>query len=130
MVLAVEWGTGQVLWSVLWFTLFFLWFWLVISVFADIARARDLTGWAKAMWAVGILVLPLVGVVLYLIVNGDSMGRRDDDERRAAAAIRAEVRSGADLDAADELSRLARLHDSGRLNDEEYAQAKAKVVRG
>lgn len=129
MVVAAEWGTGQVLWSLVWFTLFVLWFWLVISVFADIARARDLSGWAKAMWAVGILVLPLIGIILYLIVNGDSMGRRDDDDRRAAEAVRANVRAGASRDAADELSRLARLHDSGKLDDVEYEQAKARAVQ-
>lgn len=70
MILA-EFGTGQVLWSIVWFSLFFLWWWLVIVVFASIISSKTLSGGAKAMWAIAIVVLPYLGVFLYLVVNGD-----------------------------------------------------------
>ena len=60
MHVAAEFGTGQVLWSILWFFLFVLWFFLIITVFADIMRS-DMSGWGKALWAVGILILPFLG---------------------------------------------------------------------
>ena len=69
-MLAVEWGTGQVLWSILWFFLFFLWIVLVVTIFADLMRADDMSGWAKALWVLAIIILPILGVLLYLIVNG------------------------------------------------------------
>lgn len=129
MIIAAEFGTGQVLWSVLWFALFALWVWLFITVLSDIIRARDLSGWAKAMWAVGIIVVPLLGIVLYLLVNGDNMGHRDRDDVRAAMDVIArQERASADRDVGDELNRLARLHETGALDDDEYERAKRMVV--
>lgn len=123
-------GTGEVLWSIFWFSLFFLWIWLVIRVFADIMRAKNLSGWAKALWTLGILVLPYLGVFLYLIVNGDDMNRRDlDDAQATDDAMRAYIRNAAGSSSpAEELATLASLHEAGRLSDEEYQQAKAKVM--
>jgi hypothetical protein len=72
MIIA-EFGTAQVLWSMVWFSLFFLWWWMVFVAFADILGSKHLSGWGKAMWSVGIIVLPFLGVFLYLIVNGDEM---------------------------------------------------------
>jgi hypothetical protein len=66
-----EFGTGQVLWSMVWFSLFFLWWWMVIVVFAGIIKSKTMSGWSKALWTVGIIVLPILGVFLFLVVNGD-----------------------------------------------------------
>ena len=131
MLLAAEFGTGQVLWSILWFFLFFMWIWLVITVFADIIRS-DMSGWGKALWAIGIIFLPFLGVFLYLIVNGGDMGARNMQAAQAQEqAVQAYIRDAAGSgSAADELSKLASLHDSGKLSDEEYAKAKARVVGG
>ena len=74
MFIAAEFGTGQVFWSILWFFLFFMWIWLVIRVFADIIRS-SMSGWSKALWTIGIIALPFLGVFLYLIVNGGDMNR-------------------------------------------------------
>ena len=130
MVLAAEFGTGEVLWSILWFSLFFLWIWLVISVFADIMRARNMSGWAKALWAIGIIILPFLGVFLYLIVNGGDMNRRDEEEavamNQAAESYIRDV-AGRNDSPAEQLSKLASLHESGKLSDEEYARAKERV---
>ena len=75
-VFAAEFGTGQVLWSMFWFFLFVLWIWLIIVVFSDIIRSDDMSGWGKAGWSVLIIFLPFLGVFMYLIVRGDSMGAR------------------------------------------------------
>ncbi len=129
MLLAAEFGTGQVLWSILWFFLFFMWIWLVITIFADIIRS-DMSGWGKALWSIGIIFLPFLGVFLYLIVNGGDMGARNMEAAQAQdQAVQAYIRDAAGSgNAADQLDKLASLHDSGKLSDDEYAQAKAKVV--
>ena len=130
MIFAAEFGSGQVLWSIFWFFLFFMWIWLVISVFTDIIRSDDMTGMEKALWALGIIVLPYLGVFIYLIVRGGSMGSRlmqnmQAQEHAAQAYIR-DIASGSST--ADELAKLADLHAKGTLNDEEFAQAKAKAL--
>ncbi len=132
MMIAAEWGTGEVLWSILWFFLFFMWIWLVISIFSDIIRAHDMSGWAKAFWTIGIIVLPFLGVFLYLIVNGNSMNERAVEAAKAnEAAMQDYIRQAAGTaDPADQLSKLADLHNAGKLSDSEYEQAKAKVVAG
>src|SRR5580704_4582062 len=72
-VIAASFGPGQVAYSILWFFLFFIEIWLMISVFIDIFRSHDLKGWAKAIWVLFVLVLPIVGIIAYLIVRGDKM---------------------------------------------------------
>ena len=66
-------GTGQVFWSMLWFFCFFIWIWLLIMVFADIFRSHEMSGWAKALWIVFVVVLPYLGVLVYLIARGKEM---------------------------------------------------------
>ena len=73
MPLASDFGTGQVFLSMLWFFLFFIWIWLLIVVFSDLFRSHDLSGWAKAFWVIGIIILPYLGVLIYLIVRGHKM---------------------------------------------------------
>ncbi|MEM8904460.1 MAG: SHOCT domain-containing protein [Actinomycetota bacterium] len=129
MVLA-EFGTGQVLWSILWFFLFFTWIWLVISIFSDIIRAKDMSGWVKAGWTVAILLVPFLGVLGYLIVNGTAMSDRTVQRAEAGEdAFRAYVQEAAGgASAAEQLEKLAALHDAGKLDDAEYQQLKAKVL--
>jgi hypothetical protein len=129
--LAVEWGTGQVFWSMLWFFLFFIWIWLLIAVFADIFRSDDLSGWGKALWSIFIIVLPYLGVFVYLIARGHKMGMRAVADAQAQEAafqdyVRQTAASGTST--ADELQRLATLHQQGVLDDAEYAAAKAKAL--
>jgi hypothetical protein len=133
---AIEFGTGQVLWSILWFFLFFLWIWLLITIFADIIRAKDMSGWAKAAWTILIIFLPLIGVLLYLIVNGDKMGERAAQQAAAQErAFRSYVQEAAGTgggtggtSAADQLEKLAALHTDGKIDDAEYQQLKAKIL--
>src|SRR6516225_10159340 len=65
-----------VFWTMLWFFLFFIWIWILITVFADIFRSHDMGGWAKAGWTIFVVVLPFLGVLIYLIARGKSMQER------------------------------------------------------
>ena len=73
MTLAEDFGSGQVLWSMFYFFLFFIWIYLLIIVFSDIFRSDDLGGWAKALWVIFVIVLPYLGVFVYLIARGNKM---------------------------------------------------------
>jgi len=132
MLLAVEFGTGQVLWSMFWFVLWFIWIWLLIVIFSDIFRSRDLSGWGKALWTIFVVVLPYLGVLVYLIARGRKMhDRAADDARAQDAAMRDYVRDVAQSDGhstAAELSRLADLRDKGAITEDEFQSAKAKAL--
>ena len=84
-------GTGQVFWSMLWFFCFFIWIWLLIRVFADIFRSHDMSGWAKALWIVFVIVLPYLGVLVYLIARGKEMSQHSIDDARAVDAAQRAV---------------------------------------
>ena len=75
MILA-EFGTGQVLWSILWIFMFVVWFWLLISIFGDIFRDKELSGWGKAGWTIFVLLFSFIGILIYLIVRGRGMQER------------------------------------------------------
>jgi hypothetical protein len=130
LLLAAEWGTGQVLWSILWFFLFFVWIMLIFTIFGDIIRNHEMSGWAKAIWSIFIIFVPFLGIFIYLIVNGGKMGERQVAAAKAQeAAMQDYIRTTAGSDsAADQLAKLADLHTSGKLDDAEYATAKAKVI--
>ena len=130
-MVAAEFGTGQVFWSFLWFFLFFIWIWLLIVVFGDIFRSQDLGGWAKAIWCIFIILVPYLGVFVYLIARGGKM----HEHAMAAAqaqdqAMRQYVRDAAGTggSTADELARLADLHEKGVISDAEFEQLKAKAL--
>jgi uncharacterized membrane protein YcjF (UPF0283 family) len=137
--------------SVLFFFGWVLWLMLMFWIITDIFRSDDLSGWAKAGWLVGVIILPLVGILIYLIARGGSMQERQEARARAQdAAFRDYVRQAAATDgsaapasaapasaapagngattASDELAKLASLHQRGVLNDDEFARAKSRVV--
>jgi Short C-terminal domain/Phospholipase_D-nuclease N-terminal len=131
-MLADEFGSGQVFLSMLWFFLFFIWIWLLIVIFGDIFRSDDLSGWGKALWSLFIIVVPYLGVFVYLIARGHKM---QEHQVRAAqaqdAAMRDYVQSVAGSGgggAADEIARLADLRDRGVISEAEFQQAKAKAI--
>ena len=128
-----EWSVGQVVWSMIWFFLFFIWIWILITVFVDIFRSHDMSGWAKALWVLFVIVLPYLGVFIYLIVRGPSMGQRRLEERQAADAqfqqyVRGVAASSGSGSTADELERLAGLRDKGVISQEEFDSLKAKAL--
>jgi ABC-type multidrug transport system fused ATPase/permease subunit len=125
-----EYSPGDVFLSMLWFFLFFIWIWLLITVFADIFRSDDLGGWAKALWTILVIVLPYLGVFIYLIARGHKMGEHAlQQSQRQEEQMRTYVQSVAGSpSAADEIARLAELRNSGALSEEEFQAAKAKVL--
>ena len=119
----------DVLWSMLIFFLFIAWIWVLVSVVADIFRSDDLNGWAKALWMLFVIVLPWLGVFIYLIARGDDMAQRNADDMVAMDdAQRAYIRDAAGTSPADQLSQLASLKASGAISAEEYDKLKAKVI--
>ena len=132
---AADFGTGEVLWSFLWFFMFFIWIWLLIIVFTDIFRSHDLGGWAKALWVIGIIILPYLGVFVYLIARGGKMHEHAVQDAQASdAAARAYIQSavapGGGGSAADQLTRLADLKDKGVIDDAEFQKLKAQAISG
>lgn len=125
-------GTGQVFWSMLWFFLFVIWIWLLIVVFGDIFRSHDLGGWGKALWCIFIIVVPYLGVFVYLIARGGKMQQRALEEAKERDAMQREyiksVSGGSGGSSADEIARLADLKDKGALTEQEFTAAKAKVL--
>ena len=132
MILTAEFGTGQLFWSMLWFFLFVIWIWLLIVVFSDIFRSHDLSGWGKALWTIFVIVLPYLGVFIYLIARGHKMGEHAvQDAQEQDAAMRRYVQNVVSSDGrstADEIARLADLRDRGVISEEEFQQAKAKAI--
>jgi ABC-type multidrug transport system fused ATPase/permease subunit len=118
--------------TTLWIFGFFLWIWLVIAVFADIIRSRDLSGWGKAAWTILIVLLPLFGVLIYLIARGGSMHERSARQaEEQEAAFRNYVKQTASNGAtgtADELAKLADLKARGVITEEEFQREKAKAL--
>jgi hypothetical protein len=109
-----------------------IWFWVLITVFIDIFRSHDLSGVSKALWFVFVLFIPLIGVLVYLIVRGGSMHERAAREvqQQDAEARRYIQQAAAESPAstADQLAKLADLHDRHVITDAEFDREKAKVL--
>ena len=128
-MLGNDFGTGQVFYSFLWFTLFFIWIWLLIIVFSDIFRSHDLGGVAKALWIIFIILVPYLGVFVYLIARGHKMQEHAVEAAQAQdTAMRQYVQSVAPVSPADELAKLADLKAKGVIDDAEYDRLKAKAL--
>jgi len=117
-------------WTMLWFFLWILWFFLLFRVILDIFRSKDLGGWGKAGWLIFVIILPFLGVFIYLIARGGKMTQRDEEDAQARdQAMRAYVRDAAqESSPADELAKLADLRERGVISDAEFQQSKAKVL--
>jgi hypothetical protein len=130
-VIGTEFGTGQVLWSMLWFFMFFIWIWLLITVFADIFRSHDIGGFAKALWVIFVIFIPYLGVFVYLIARGHKMHDHAVEAAQAQdAAARAYIQqaTGTTASSADEIARLADLKERGVIDDAEFQRLKAKAI--
>jgi hypothetical protein len=117
-------------WAMLWLFLWIAWIWLLVTVLFDVFRSDDLGGWGKALWAIFVVILPFLGVFIYLIARGGQMQQRAVDQAAQQEAATADyVRSVAGSDtSADQISKLAALRDQGALTDEEFQQQKAKIL--
>lgn len=118
--------------TMIWFFLWVIWIWLLIKTIADIFRSDDLRGLSKALWLIFVIVLPYLGVLVYVIARGDGMGRRDLARAQAQEdAFRSYVQTvgaGAGGGTADELVKLADLKDRGVITDAEFQQQKARLL--
>ena len=109
-------------------TIFFLivWFWLLITVAADLFRRTDITGWVKAIWVIALIIFPWISMLAYLIFQGKGMGERNVQQARQA---RDEIRSAVGFSVADELQKLDRLKQAGSISEAEFGRLRARLVQ-
>jgi ABC-type multidrug transport system fused ATPase/permease subunit len=117
-------------WTIVMIFLWVIWFWILITIIIDIFRSHDLSGWAKALWFVFILFLPLIGVLVYLIARGGKMHERQVRQaQRQEEQVRSYVQEAAgSQSSADQLAKLADLRDRGVITAEEFDREKAKIL--
>ncbi len=117
--------------TMMWFFLWILWLFLLFWIILDVFRSRDLNGWVKALWLIFIIVLPFLGVLVYLIARGGKMHERQIREAQAQdEAFRTYVKDAAagGGSSADELAKLADLRDRGVITEAEFQSGKAKIL--
>ena len=121
---------GDVMWSMFVFFMWILWFWLLFTVFGDLFSRHDIGGWGKAGWTVFVIVLPFLGVFVYMIAEGKSMGERAASRAQAQQAqVDDYVRSVASADSgADQIAKGKQLLDAGTITQAEFDQLKAKAL--
>ena len=129
-MLLADYTFGQGLLTVLEIFLFAAWLMVLFTVISDLFRDHDLSGWSKALWIIFLIFLPFLGVLVYLIARGQGMrdralAQQQEAQKQLDAYVRQTAGSGS---AADELEKLAKLHDANKLSDQEFERAKAKIV--
>jgi len=131
-VFAADYPFIDVFWSMLIFFFWVIWIWILITVFVDLFRRHDISGWAKAAWMVFVIVLPYLGVFIYIVTQGRGMTERRTAEVRAANAavddrIR-EVAAAPPSSPAEQIERAKSLLDSGAIDQAEFDRLKAKAL--
>jgi ABC-type multidrug transport system fused ATPase/permease subunit len=129
MILA-EYTFGQGLLTVLAIFLFSAWLMVLFTIFADLFRDHELSGWGKAAWVLFLVFVPFLAALIYLIARGSGMRERalvqqQEQQKQLDAYVRQTAGGGS---TADELAKLAKLHDEQKISDQEYDQAKSKIV--
>ena len=127
---AYDYPLLSIFWTLLWIYLIFAWFMLLFSVVADIFRNHEMRGFSKAIWQVVVILIPFLGVLIYVLAHGDEMSQRRLAEAQAQdAAARAYVKDAAGTTShADQISQLAALRDQGTISEAEFAAGKAKIL--
>jgi len=123
-MLAYEWTFGSVLWAMVVFFFWFMLIWMFIGVFADIFRRNDLSGGAKAGWLLLIFIVPLFGILIYLIARPKMTAQ----DKEMMSAMQERERRATGYSAADEVAKLAKLRDEGKITAEEYEQLKQQAM--
>ena len=121
---------GQAMWTMFVFFMWILWFWLLFTVFGDLFRRHDIGGWGKAGWTLFVIILPFLGVFIYLIAEGRNMGERSMAQAQAAQTqmdsyVRSVASSG---NASEQIAKAKELLDSGAISQAEFDQLKAKAL--
>ena len=120
----------NVFWTIFIVFLWVIWIWILIWIFIDIFRSQDLSGWAKTLWFLFVLFIPLIGVLVYLIARGGKMHEHAvQDQRQQDQEFRAYVQEASGSQStADQLAKLADLRDRGDITDAEFEREKAKIL--
>ena len=131
MLFAADYPFLNILWSMIIFFAWVAWIWTLIIIFSDLFRRHDTSGWAKAGWTIFLILLPFLGVLVYLIVNSSGMAERHASQARASQAqfdqyVQSVASSGGG--AAAEIDKAKQLLDSGAITDAEFQQLKAKAL--
>jgi len=133
MVLAADYPLLNAFWTIMIVFFWVLWFWLLITVFADLFRRHDMSGWVKALWVIFVIVLPYIGVLIYLIANGRHMAERNARDAQAAQAqiddrIRTVASSGNGSGPAGEIEKASQLLANGTITQAEFDAIKQKAL--
>jgi Phospholipase_D-nuclease N-terminal/Short C-terminal domain len=130
MLLAADYPFLDVFWTMLVFFAWVIWFWLLITVFMDLFRRHDVSGWGKAAWTLFVIVLPYLGVLVYLIAQGKHMAeRRAADAQASRAAFDDYVRQvSTENGPSDQIAKAKQLLDSGTIDAAEFEQIKRKAL--
>jgi Short C-terminal domain/Phospholipase_D-nuclease N-terminal len=120
-----DFSVGEFLLWLVWIFLFVVWFWLLITIFADIFRRHDIHGGLKTLWVIFVIVLPFLGIFIYLITQSKGMAERNIAQ---AQAQQEQLRQIVGTGSADELMKLDQLKASGSLTDDEYQKMRAKII--
>jgi energy-coupling factor transporter transmembrane protein EcfT len=131
VILAADYPFLNILWSMIIFFAWVIWIWIMIIILADVFRRKDISGWGKAAWIVFLIVLPFIGVLVYLIAQHDGMTRRSEEAAQAQKAqfdnyVRSTAGSGGG--AAAEIEKAKQLLDSGAITQAEFEALKAKAL--
>jgi len=119
----------SVLWTMAVFFAWIIWFWLLISVFSDLFRRHDASGFTKVLWMIFVIIVPYLGVFIYLIANHDGMTERAvKDQRAAQQQLDDHIRSVAPSSSTEDIAKAKQLLDSGAINQAEYESLKAKAL--
>jgi hypothetical protein len=124
---------GQVLLAVIEVFLFAAWLMILFVIIGDLFRDHEMSGWGKAAWVLFLIFVPFLAALIYLIARGDGMRERalhqqQEAQKQMDAYIRQTAAGGGEGSAADQLTKLAKLHEDKKISDEEYERAKAKII--
>jgi hypothetical protein len=122
--MVAEWSFGDVFWAMIVFFFWFMFIWMFIGVFADIFRRNDLSGVGKAGWILLIVIVPFLGILIYMIARP----RMTEQDKEILAGMQERQRRVEGYSSADEIAKLAKLRDDGKITAEEYEQLKAKAL--
>ena len=130
MTIAYNYPILNLIWTMFMFFVFIIWIWLLISVFMDIFRSHDLSGFAKAIWVLFVIIFPFLGVLVYLIARGGKMHERAaqqavQQQKAFDAYVKQAAGSGSSV---DDLAKLADLKEKGVITDAEFENQKAKLL--
>jgi uncharacterized membrane protein len=120
-----DFSVGEFLLWLVWIFLFVIWFWLLITIFSDIFRRHDIHGFAKTMWVIFVIILPFLGIFIYLITQSHGMAERNIAQ---AQAQQEQLRQIVGTSSADEIMKLDQLKANGSITEDEYQKMRAKAI--